>query len=422
MIGRRQFIAGATLVPAMLETGTLAAPAMPAAKLAADEGYWQKIAAQYALPPGITQLENGNWGVMAKPVLEAYFANLRMINRQGSYYTRREMGPAWRAIRQRVADALGVRPDEVALTRNATEALQCLIGGYNRLRPGDAILYADHDYSAMQSAMDWLKSRRGVDVVRIALPEPATWQGLIDTYAQALDANPRVRLMLLTHLGHRSGVVLPVREIIEMASMRGVDAIVDAAHSFGQLDFKLPALGASFVGFNLHKWVGAPLGVGGFHIAKDRIPDIDPHMADLEHAGAGIHARVHSGTSSFAVPLTVPAALDFQGAIGGANREARLRHLRNLWAEELRDTPGVEILTPTDPRLSCGITSFRFAGRASMADNEAVARELLERFQIFSVARDGLAKGACVRITPALFNSSADIARLTAALRTMAQA
>ena len=212
------------------------------------------------------------------------------------------------------------------------------------------------------------------------------------------------------------------REITEMAAARGVDAIVDAAHSVGQLDFKLPALGASFVGFNLHKWIGAPLGVGGFYIAKDRIPDIDPHMADLDDTSTSINARVHSGTANFAATMTVPDAIDFQEAIGGATKEARLRHLRNLWAEELRDMQGLEILTPADPRLSCGITSFRFSDRRSMADNEAVARELLERFKIFTVARDGLANGACVRVTPALFNSSDDIARLTSALRTMSKA
>ncbi|MBF6601582.1 MAG: aminotransferase, partial [Sphingorhabdus sp.] len=126
--------------------------------------------------------------------------------------------------------------------------------------------------------------------------------------------------------------------------------------------------------------------------------------------------------NNFAATMTLPDAIDFQEAIGGAAKEARLRHLRNLWAEELRDMQGLEILTPADPRLSCGITSFRFSDRRSMADNEAVARELLERLKIFTVARDGLANGACVRVTPALFNSSDDIARLTSALRTMSKA
>ncbi len=421
-MGRRQFVAGAALLPALLEAGPAAAdPTIPAEKLAVDEGYWRTIAAQYELPEGVIQLENGNWGVMSRPVLDAYFRNQQMVNREGSWYTRRKFGPAWIQVRQRVADFLGVAPDEIALTRNATEALQCLIGGYNRLRPGDAVLYADHDYSAMQAAMDWLPARRGVEVVRIALPEPATWQGLIDPYARALDTNPRIRLILLTHLGHRSGLILPVREIIAMASARNVDVIVDAAHSVGQVDCRLPDLGASFVGFNLHKWVGAPLGVGGFYIRRDRIESVDPWMSGPEHAANGINARVHSGTTNFAATLTVPAALDFQQAIGASRREARLRHLRNLWAEEMRGTPGIEILTPADPRLSCGITAFRLTGRTGMADNRRLARELLERFGIFTVERDGLANGACVRVTPALFNSASDMARLVEALRTVAK-
>ncbi|WP_419722888.1 aminotransferase class V-fold PLP-dependent enzyme [Sphingobium aquiterrae] len=385
--------------------------------IAMDEAYWADIAAQYDVTREVVQLENGNWGMMARPVLAAYQQAVARVNRDSSYYARRGMGKDLMAVQARVAQALGVTPQDVVLTRNATEALKGLITGYNRLRPGDAILYADLDYDSMQASMDWLKGRRGVDVVTIALPEPATHQSLIDAYAAAFDAHPKVRLVLLTHLSHRTGLVIPVREIVELARARGIDAIVDAAHSWGQLDFALPDIAADFVGVNLHKWMGAPLGVGAMVIRKERIADIDADPGEEGGRADSIQSRAHTGTPDYAAQLTVPVALDFQQAIGAGPRAARLRHLRDRWAEALRGMDGLEILTPADPRLSGAITSFRLRGLTSADDNRLVAKALLDEHRIFTVHRTGVAKGACVRVTPALFTSPADVDALVVALK-----
>jgi isopenicillin-N epimerase len=91
-------------------------------------------------------------------------------------------------------------------------------------------------------------------------------------------------------------------------------------------------------------------------------------------------------------------------------------------SETLRETDGIEILTPKDPRLHGGITSFRFSGRTSEADNIAIAKRLLDEYRIFSVQRSGPAAGACVRITPALFNTARDMDLLVAALRGLLRA
>ena len=414
-ISRRQVIAGAAALPVAGRSA-----ALPAGSISPDdEAHWAQVAARYDVTREVIQLENGNWGMMARPVQDSYAAALERVNRETSYYARRGMTRDVISVLARVAAKMGVSPREIAFTRNATEALKTLIGGYNRLRPGDAVLCADLDYDSMQACFDSLQRTRGVEVLRIALPEPATHQGLIDAYEAALRNNPRVRLILLTHLSHRTGLVIPVKEIVAMARARDVDAIVDAAHSWGQLDFRPADLDADFIGFNLHKWWGAPLGVGVIYIRQDKLDRIDPDSANSPPFAANAHSRVHTGTVDFAAQLTVPAALDFQDAIGDASRAARLRHLRDLWAEELRGTPGLEILTPADPRLHGGITSFRLSGRTTAQDNAMIARRLLENHRIFTVHRDGPARGACVRVTPALFNSAADIRALTSAIRSI---
>lgn len=382
-----------------------------------DDAYWRKVASLYDVTGEVAQLENGNFGTMAKSVAAAYAGYLGMVNRRGSYYTRREFYPRYVGIKERTAAVLGVAPGEIAFTRGATEALMTLIRGYNKLKPGDAVLYADHDYDSTQAAFEELKSLRNVEAVKIALPEPATYQGLIDAYESALRKNPRVRLMLLTHVSHRDGLVVPVKEIVALAKRYGVDVIVDSAHAWGQLDFTLPELGADFVGLTCQKWIGAPLGVGLFYIRGERLADIDPAMGN-EGRSEGIETRIHTGTANFAAFLAVPDALAVHAAIGARATERRLRFLRDRWAEALRGR--LDILTPTDERLTCGITSFRLKGRTSAAENSALAAELLKRFGIFTVDRSGLAGGACVRVTPAVFTSQSDIDKLISALKQLA--
>lgn len=386
-----------------------------AERAAQDEAFWSAVAGLYDVTGEVIHLEHGNWGMMARPVLEAHIAHVEAVNRRNSYYARREFWPDAQAVQARIAAVLGCEPDEIVLTRNATEALQALIGGYNRLSPGDGVLYADLDYGSMQTAMAWLRERRGADLVTMALPEPATRQSLIDAYEQALIANPHVRLMLLTHLSHRTGLVLPVAEICEMARGRGVDVIVDAAHSWGQIDFTVAELNADFVGFNLHKWIGAPLGVGLMYVRKPRIADIDPFMGEPSRDPQDIGARVHTGTTDFAAILSVPAALDVHEAIGPARKAARLRYLRSLWTGAAREA-GFEVLTPEDPSLHAGITSFRAAGQTGAQENAALAARLLDEHNIFTVHRTGIASGACVRVTPGVFTSPDDVRALAEAL------
>ena len=412
VLGRRALLAAGAALPVLP-----AAAAASSAFAADDDAYWRGIAAQYDVTHDVIQLENGNWGMMARSVLQAYRAHLERVNRDTSYYTRRGFGSDAMAARDALAADLGVPPDEIAFTRNATEALKTLILGYNRLKPGDAVLYADLDYDSMQACMESLAARRGVSVVRIAMPEPTTRQGLIDTYAAAFAANPRLRLVLLTHLSHRTGLVLPVREIAAMARAKGIDTIVDAAHSMGQLETTLADLDCDFVGINCHKWIGAPLGVGGIHIRKTALDRIDRDPANPATDRDTIVARIHTGTSDFASLLTVPTALAFQQVIGRERRAARLRALRDRWVSKVRGVPGIEVLTPDDPQLHGAITSFRFAGITSVEGNIALAKRLLERHRIFTVHRDGVAKGACVRVTPALFSTMDQMDRLAEALR-----
>lgn len=388
--------------------------------VARDEAYWAQVAAKYRITPRTTNMEAGYFGMMAQPVLEAYHRYTDRVNSESSYFARREYPAMFRAARERVASFVGAKPTELAFSRGATEALQALIGQYNRLQPGDTIMYADLDYNAMQWAMNALGARCNAKVVTLDIPEPASHDNILATYTKALDANPRTKLLLLTHCNNKTGLLLPVGDITKVAKARGVDVVVDAAHSFGQVPLTMADMGADFVGLNLHKWIGAPIGAGALYIREDRLSAIDRAHADESAPLDRIESRIHTGTTNFATTMAIPDAIDFQLSIGIPQKAARLRYLRDRWVHAVADVKGVSILTPEDAKLTGAITGFRLHNRGSSDANRALATTLHDEFGIFTFQRTGLAKGDCVRVTPTLYNTPADADKLAAAIRTIA--
>ena len=425
---RRDFLrGGAGLGATALSISTaqampnLARPSADPETLARDEAFWGRVAAKYDVTDSHTNLENGYWGIMAKPVLAEYQRLSAWVNHRNTPWARFELGEVYSGLRERVAAFLNVGADEIALTRGATEALQALIGSYNRLSPGDTVLYADLDYREMKTAMAWLADRRGVQPVKVTFPEPTrdkqlTEQDILDFYEQALDANPGTKLLLLTHLNNLTGMIIPVSKIAAMARERGIDVILDAAHSVGQVDFDIAAMGCDFVGVNLHKWVGAPIGCGVMFIRRDRVTGIDSYMGRSPGSDK-VTDRIDTGTSNFAAHLAIPATFDFHEQIGTAVKEARLRYLRNLWVEEARKLPGVTVLSPDAPAMVAALTSFRLDGVTSTADNRALMRRLADEFGLLTTQRHGPAAGDCIRVTPSFYNRPDDCMKLVRALQ-----
>lgn len=383
---------------------------------------WAAFAGNYDIAPGVANLENGYYGIMARPVLDAFKRNIDYLNRNNSAYLRRDFdGDGIEAIRATLAQHAGVATHEIAITRGATESLQNLIANYKPLRSGDTAMMGNLDYPAMQYAMTDLAQRRQAGLFVVQVPEPASRQNVIDAYEAALRRHPRTKVLLLTHISHRTGLVTPVREIVDIAKRRRVDVIVDIAQSWGQLDFKIPDLGADFVGANLHKWIGAPLGTGFLYICSSRLNDIGVQLGDRENPETDIRSRVHSGTFNAAAVMTIPAALQFHAQIPLAQRGARLRALRDSWVSRVRNLPGVQVLTPDEAGMAGAVTSFRLHGRTSFDENADLVRRLFDDYGIFTVARDGPVGGSCVRVTPALFTPQGDLDRLVTAIQALSK-
>ena len=379
-----------------------------------NEAHWQAIAQRYDCEPGPINLENGYFGRMSRAVQAQYLEHVAFINRSNAVYVRQrfEQGESVE-IRRQLAALIEVDPESVAFTRNATEALQSLIRNYNRLQPGDQVLISDLEYDTVKGAMRWLAAHRGVEVVELSHTHPTSFDSLLQTYRDAFAQHPRLRLMALTHVTHRTGLVMPVADIAQAARAHGVDVILDGAHALGQIDFNLAELGIQFAGFNLHKWIGAPLTLGFLYIAPERLADIDTDMGEFHYPTTDVRARTSYSTPNFPALMTLPRVLDEHRALGGAAAKgARVNYLRNVWVSQVRALPGIEVLTPDDPRLYCGITAFKFSGR----DQQAMAERLLKDYNLFTTTRVGASFGTCIRVTPGLVTSVADIHHLIHAI------
>ncbi|MDX2412790.1 MAG: aminotransferase class V-fold PLP-dependent enzyme [Woeseiaceae bacterium] len=387
------------------------------ATLARDEAFWSEVATNYDRTAGIVNLEHGYWGTMAHPVQNAYIDATRMVNAQNSFYARKQFETDEMESVRRVARALGVHDDEIVLTRNATESIHNLIRQYRGLAAGDAILYADIDYPHFKTAMRWLEDARGARPVELIVPPRMDQAQIFALYRDAFDRNPDLKLMLLMHVSNQHGLVLPVARITEEARKRGIDVICDTAQSWGLLDYRVPSLKVDWAGFNLHKWIGTPVGVGALYMRRGSLHKVAPYPGESDPEDALVSTRVHVGTSNFAAVLAVPHALDFHEAIGGENKEARLRYLRQLWTRHAESMSHIELLGGLDEASWTGMGSFRLAGKRSVKDVAALQQRLEQEFGIFTVVRKGLASGYCVRITPQVFSTPDDMAQLVDALK-----
>lgn len=397
------------------------APAGNPEALARDEAYWREVSRHFTRAGPLINLEHGYWGKMAAPVRDAYLEATRQINDQNSVYGRKQYGFDEQRSVERIAQSLGASPDEIVLTRNATEAIHNLIRQYKGLNPGDRVLYADIDYPQFKTTMAWLEQSRGVSVARLDLPGRASEQQILERYLEVFDRYENLKLMLLTHASNQHGLVLPVREIAAEARLRGIDVICDCAQSWGLIDFRISDLGVDWAGFNLHKWIGNPLGVGALYLRRGSFSKIAPYPGEKDPTDTRATARVHTGTANFAAMASVPWALDFHHALGGPNKEARLRYLRSLWTDYADEMTHIEVLGGTNEKDWSGMGAFRLAGQSSVDDAKALQARLENDFGIFTVVRTGLSSGACVRVTPQVFSTPDDMARLCDALKKLSK-
>jgi selenocysteine lyase/cysteine desulfurase len=385
----------------------------PIAAVAEDETFWAAVRGQFRLTNDYVNLENGYYCFQPQPVLEAFMDNVRAVNIEASHYMRTRQIDDKLQIRAKLAAFAGCSPEELIITRNTTESLDTVINGFD-WKPGDEAVLAHQDYGSMIDMFRLQARRFGTSNKFVDVPmDPKSDDEIVKVYADAL--TPKTRLLMISHMVNITGHILPVRAICDMAHARGVPVMVDAAHTFAHLDYRIPDLHCDYYGASLHKWLSTPLGAGILYVRRDRIEKLWPIYADDSVPADNIRKLNHTGTHPVHTDLTIERALAFHEMIGSARKEARLRYLQQYWIGRVRGWPKIVINTPSDPTRSCAIANVGVQGMPP-AD---LARILFEKHQIFTVAIDGAGVHG-VRVTPQVYTSTAELDTFVRALKAVA--
>ncbi|HMG33654.1 MAG TPA: aminotransferase class V-fold PLP-dependent enzyme [Blastocatellia bacterium] len=332
----------------------------PLDKIAADEDYWREIQQAFTVDRSIINLNNGGVSPSPRVVQEAMKSYLDYSNHAPVYTMWRVLEPQVETVRERLAAQFGCDPEEIAITRNASEALEICIFGLD-LKPGDEVLTTNQDYPRMLTSWDQRSRREGIKVNKISFPvPPPSMDDLYKRFEAAI--TPRTRVIHLCHITNLTGQIFPVREICRMGRARGIEVIVDGAHAFAHFPFKHADLDCDYYGTSLHKWLLAPHGTGFLFVRKSKIQKLWPLMAAATNQNADIRKFEEIGTHPAANHNAIAEALTFYEGIGPERKGARLRYLKDRWARRLEQQKGVRVLTPYEPAQSCGLALFSIEG------------------------------------------------------------
>ena len=381
--------------------------------LAADEDFWAGIRQGYRLNEEYINLENGYYCMMPQETLKYYQEQVNEVNFLASRYMRTVQFENRNKARKMLANMAGCPPEELIVTRNTTESLDLVIAGQD-WKPGDEVIFAEQDYGSMIDMFRVQRERYGIVTKTISLPNhPKSDEEIVDLYeAQISD---KTRMLMVCHIVNINGQVLPVKKICDMAHKRGVEVLVDGAHAFAHLDFKIPELDCDYYGASLHKWLSAPLGAGLLYVRKEKIKDLWPLFAEREMPRDDIERLNHMGTVPVHVELCIPQAIAYHEAIGSERKLQRLRYLKQYWTSRVKDYPKIVLNTPFEQERSCAIANVGIKGM----DSKEMADQLFETHKIWTVAINRPNVHGC-RITPNVFTSTGELDVLIQALKEMA--
>jgi selenocysteine lyase/cysteine desulfurase len=421
---RRALLTGlsASLLPsfragagAALRDASRAAGGKAPVELAGDESYWSQIARAFDTDRTLVNLNNGGCSPAPAHVLEAMIQDLRFSNEIPVHHMWNVLEPRIESARRGLGEEFGCDPEELAIVRNASEALETLIFGIE-LKAGDEVVLTNQNYPRMITSWDQRARRDGIVVKSISFPvPPPSASDVVDRFRRAI--TPRTRVIEVTHITNLTGQILPVREIVRMARERNIEVFVDGAHAFAHFPFKRDDLECDYYGTSLHKWLFAPIGTGFLYVRKEKQKKIWPLMAAPASMDENVRKYEEIGTHPAANHNAISAALAFHRGIGAERKAARLRWLRDRWAKRLvAADPRVRVLTPLNDTESCGIGLVHVEG----LDTEKLQAWLWEKNRVMTTPIvhpefNGL------RITPNVYTTPDDIdvfcGRMEAALR-----
>ena len=369
-----------------------------------DEDLWARMAQAYTVSPTILNLNNGGVSPQPKVVQDAVDRYYHLSNEAPSYYMWQILDKGREPLRRKLADLAGVSPDELAINRNTTEALGTFTWGIDMKR-GDEIVMTKQDYPNMIHAWKQRELREGVKINWINLNLPIdNDEVVIKAYVDATTS--KTKIWHITHLITWTGQILPAAKLCAEARKRGIISIVDAAHSFAHIDYKISDFNCDYFGTSLHKWLCAPFGTGMMYIRKEQIEKTWPLFPTDKPQSTDIRKFEALGTRSFAPEQAIGQAIDFHNAIGSKRKQERLHYLKKYWCDAVTKNPRAKLHISLNPQYSCALGTFSIDG----LDVGDIASKLMNDYQIHVVSIKWENVNA-VRVTPHVYTTTKDLDR-----------
>lgn len=378
-----------------------------------DEEFWGNIRLAYHTSPGLINLNNGGVSPSPRITQEAINDYYSLSNEAPSYYMWRILDQNREPLRENLAVLGGCSSEEITINRNTTEGLNTIILGLD-LKRGDEVVTSKYDYPSAVHAWNQRQLREGIKVVKVDFPMPNENEDEI-TAAFVAAFTPKTKLVHITHVVNWNGQILPVRKIADEARKRGIEVLVDAAHSFALLDYRIPDLACDYLATSLHKWLCGPFGSGMLYIKKEKISKIWPLMAAEKHDSEDIRKFENLGTRSLPSEMAIGYSLDFHNSIGTLRKQHRLHFLKNYWMERVKEINGIHFSTSMNPKYACAIGTFSLKGKK----NVDVANDLFKNYKIHVTTSEWEGISA-VRVTPHIYTTLRDLDKLVKGIHEIA--
>ena len=377
-----------------------------------EDELWKTVRSHYTLKDEYINLESGYYNIIPDPILDHFINHVRHVNIEGSYYMRKALNKNKDRVTSELANLVGSTPDQIAITRNATESLDLVISGFP-WKKGDEAIYAKQDYGTMKEMFEQISDRYGVVNKIISVPNhPKNDEEIVSLYESQITS--KTKLIMVCHMINITGQILPIKKICQMAHSYGVEVMVDGAHCVGHFDFAIDDFNCDYYGSSLHKWLATPLGAGLLYVNKNKTHRIWPLLANGNTDKSDIKRLNHIGTHPVHTDLAISNSIDYIKWIGMERKENRMRFLQRYWSDQLRNIKNVVVNTPIDMQRSCGIGNV---GLTNMSPSK-MENILFDKYNIFTVAIDYANVKGC-RISPNIFTTTEELDIFVKAVKEM---
>lgn len=382
--------------------------------LADDEDFWFQVQQAFTVDRNNINLNNGSVAPSPRSVQRAQLDYLTMTNMSPSHYVDEMLYPEFEVVRRRLAARFGCDPEDLAITRNTTEALEAVQLGMPLSR-GDEVITTTQDYPSMHTAWRTRERRDGIVLKVISFPVPSAGpDDLVQRFEAAI--TPRTRVLHVSHVYFTTGQIAPIQRICRLARARGIEVVVDGGHAFAQFPFTRDDLDCDYFGTSLHKWLSAPVGTGFLYVRRAKIKSIWPLFAAPAEMDDNIRKFEAIGTFPVHIRNPITEALDFHEAIGPERKAARLRFLRRRWTRHVAQFPRVKLLTPDDDAQSCALGAMSVDGLTG----PQLVEHLMTKHRIHVRARIVPNEFSCIRVTPNVYTTVAEIDAFARAIELLA--